>query len=88
MLPTFKIINSLRLAGGLSVAKLATKMGRSRQTIYNWEDGTSEPNLSEFLHLCMIVGLSTSNLFPQLTTLTEEKDEESESKSTSSANNS
>lgn len=77
MLSTPKLINSLRLAHGLSVTELAIKMNCSRQTIYNWEEGISEPRLSQFLHLCMIVGLSTNNLFPHIK-ITEKKDVQSE----------
>jgi len=77
MLSTPNLINSLRLARGLSVTELALKMNCSRQTIYNWEEGISEPKLSQFLHLCMIVGLSPNNLFPHLK-LTQKKDEQSE----------
>ncbi|WP_445947183.1 helix-turn-helix transcriptional regulator [Shewanella sp.] len=86
MLSTPKIVNSLRLARGLSVTELAVKMKCSRQTIYNWEDGVSEPKLSQFMHLCMIVGLSPSNLFPHLK-LTEKKDDSSENNPATTSNN-
>jgi transcriptional regulator with XRE-family HTH domain len=84
MLSTPKIVNALRLSRGLSVTELAKKMRCSRQTIYNWEEGVSEPKLSQFLHLCMIVGLSPNNLLPELK-LTEHKDALSENTSTSAA---
>ena len=66
MFTTPEIVKSLRLSQGYSVTELASKMGCSLQTIYNWEDGISEPKLSQFLHLCVIVGLSPTNLLPKI----------------------
>ncbi|MBW8183794.1 helix-turn-helix domain-containing protein [Shewanella nanhaiensis] len=66
MFTTPEIVKSLRLSQGYSVTELASKMGCSRQTIYNWEDGVSEPKLSQFLHLCVIVGLNPNNLLPKI----------------------
>ncbi|NRD73613.1 helix-turn-helix transcriptional regulator [Shewanella sp. VB17] len=51
------------------MTELANKLECSRQTIYNWEEGISEPKLSQFLRLCVIVGLSPSNLFPDIATI-------------------
>lgn len=77
MLSTPEIIKSIRLSQKLSVSELAKKMGCSRQTIYNWEDGVTEPKLSQFLHLCIIVGFNPNNLLPK-TTFTEKKDQHCE----------
>ncbi|WP_394392479.1 helix-turn-helix domain-containing protein [Shewanella woodyi] len=66
MFTTPEIVKSLRLSQGYSVTELASKMGCSRQTIYNWEDGVSEPKLSQFLHLCVIVGLNPNNFLPSI----------------------
>lgn len=63
MLTTPDIVKSLRLSKGHSVTELANKLECSRQTIYNWEDGISEPKLSQFLRLCTIVGFSPNHLF-------------------------
>ncbi|WP_394201344.1 helix-turn-helix transcriptional regulator [Shewanella waksmanii] len=65
MLNTPEIVKSLRLTQGYSVSELAQKMGCSRQTIYNWEDGISEPKLSQFIKLCVVVGLNPNNLLPR-----------------------
>ncbi|QLE84186.1 helix-turn-helix transcriptional regulator [Shewanella sp. Scap07] len=65
MLNTPDIVKSLRLTQGYSVSELAQKMGCSRQTIYNWEDGISEPKLSQFIKLCVVVGLNPNNLLPR-----------------------
>ncbi|NRD73243.1 helix-turn-helix transcriptional regulator [Shewanella sp. VB17] len=62
MQSTQDIVRTIRLSQKLSVNQLATKLGCSRQTIYNWEDGITEPKLSQFLHLCMMTGFNSNNL--------------------------
>ena len=67
----------MRLSIGFSVSDLAKKMRVSRQTIYNWEDGTSEPKLSQFIRLYILVGMNPANIIPQVNKTSKGKDDAS-----------
>ena len=51
MNPTPTQIRQARLTAGLSIAKMAEIMGVTRQTIYNWEDGTHPMKPRDFEYM-------------------------------------
>ena len=47
---------------GLTVLKLAAKMGISKNTIYNWLYGISEPSIGEARILAGVLGVTMAEL--------------------------
>ena len=43
------LLYNTRTKAGLSQEKIAEMLGKSKQTVRNWEKGTSTPNLNEFV---------------------------------------
>jgi transcriptional regulator with XRE-family HTH domain len=51
-------LRTSRVAAGLEQRHLADRLHVSRQTVSNWERGTSEPNVSQFVAWAEMVGQS------------------------------
>ena len=51
MNPTPKKIKAARIKAGLSVMEMVALMGRTKKTIYNWEDGTHPMREQEYAHM-------------------------------------
>ena len=56
-------LKAARVNAGLTQAMLAEKLNVSETTIWKWENGKSEPKLSQFAKICEAVGLSMSDIF-------------------------
>lgn len=56
-------LTELREGAGLSRPALAAEMGRSENSIWNWENGTTGPRLDQLGHLAEVLGCSISDLF-------------------------
>lgn len=52
MSDTAAILRDVRTTAGVSVVDLAKSLGVSRNTVTNWERGTSEPTVSQFDAIC------------------------------------
>ncbi len=50
------MLRELRTRRFISVAALAEKLGTTRQTIYNWEQGKARPNLDNLEKLVKFFG--------------------------------
>jgi len=49
---------------GLSQAEIGKRLGVRQQTICNWENGISEPSITQGLQLARIYKVGISKLFP------------------------
>ncbi len=56
-------LKAARVNAGMTQADLAEKLDVSETTIWKWENGKSEPKLSQFVKLCDAVGLPMSDIF-------------------------
>ena len=57
-----KTIVELRKERGWSQHELAVKLGVTAATVYNWERGKNEPNVSTFRRLARILGVSMDEI--------------------------
>lgn len=55
-------LKTLREQRGLSLEDIASAVSVSRQTVLNWEDGKSEPKISQFIKLCKVLKCSQKEL--------------------------
>ena len=51
-------IRSRRKNIGLTQKELAAKVGVSTNTVARWERGETEPSWSDFLKLCVVLGMN------------------------------
>lgn len=52
-------LRQLRVHAGLSATMMAKKLGVSRNTIQNYENGSSEPKVSDYLKWILICRVNT-----------------------------
>lgn len=52
------MLTKTRSTAGKTVEQVASDLGVSAKTIYNWEEGLSEPNASQFLNWFDVLGLN------------------------------
>lgn len=52
------LLYNARTKAGLSQEKIAEMLGKSKQTVRNWEKGTSTPNLNEFVMWYRVLGMN------------------------------
>ncbi len=57
-----KTIRQWRDERGWSQHELAVKLGVTAATVYNWERGKNEPNVSTFRRLARILGVSMDEI--------------------------
>lgn len=55
-------IAAARTDAGLTQAELAKKMGVSRETVNDWENGHREMKTSHFIAFCKITGFDESDI--------------------------
>lgn len=55
-------IRELRKGKGLSQTQLAEKLGVHRNTVGNWEDGTTEPKSSNLTDMAQLFGCSVEHV--------------------------
>ena len=55
-------IRQARRARGWTQLQLATRLGVTPVTVYNWERGYSEPRVSQFRRLARLLGASMDEL--------------------------
>lgn len=56
-------LKAARVNAGLTQEDVAKKLRLNKQTLVNWENGSSEPKLSQARELCDLYGLSIDNIF-------------------------
>lgn len=56
-------LRAARVNAGLTQKDVAKKLRLNKQTLVNWENGLSEPKLSQARKLCGLYGLSIDNIF-------------------------
>ena len=57
-----KTIRELRDERGWSQMELATKLGVSLATVYNWERGKYEPRVTQFREIAKVFGVSMDSI--------------------------
>ena len=57
-----KTIRQLREERGWSQFELATKLGVTPSSVYNWESGRFEPRASQFRQLATVFGVSMDDI--------------------------
>lgn len=53
-----ELLSSARYESGKSQEYMALSLGVSKNTIYNWEKGTSSPDIKQFIHWFEILGFN------------------------------
>lgn len=59
---------------GLTQAQLALRIGRTQQTINNWEGGINDPSLEDIARLTIIFGISIDQFFNDVQVIDKNKD--------------
>ncbi len=57
-----KTIKELREAHQLSQFELATRVGVTPSTVYNWERGRNEPRVAQLRTLARVLGVTMENI--------------------------
>ncbi len=58
-----KALQRIREAHGLKPSELADRAGVSRQTVWSYEAGLSEPRVSNWLSICRVLEIEFDDLF-------------------------
>lgn len=56
-------LKAARVNAGLTQEEAAEKMHVSRSTLRSWENGHTDPKLSQFMMLCQLYGVSCDYIF-------------------------
>lgn len=80
-------LKKLRNKNGFSQEQLAEKLGLSRQSISKWEQGTSTPDIDNFMRLSELYGLPIESLLKGEPQTDEDKAKNVEKASPSAASN-
>ena len=56
-------LKAARVNAGLTQEEAAKRMHIAQSTLRNWENGNTDPKLSQFMMLCQLYGVSCDNIF-------------------------
>ncbi|MCX2769574.1 MULTISPECIES: helix-turn-helix domain-containing protein [Pseudoalteromonas] len=67
-------LRALRKRKGVSMQKMADKIGVSLRTIENWETGVGQPRVDQFLQICIYCSIDIKGLMHQIRECDAEQD--------------
>lgn len=56
-------LKAARVNAGLTQKEAAEKLGVAQSTLRNWENGSTDPKLPQFMALCRIYDVGCDNIF-------------------------
>lgn len=56
-------LKAARVNAGLTQKEAAEKIGVAQSTLRNWENGSTDPKLAQFMMMCQLYNVSCDNIF-------------------------